>query len=514
MPVADFRDLCYEYALKQVDKQRVNFKRLGVLGDWNNPYITLTKDFEARQLEIFAEMADKGLIYKGLKPVYWSWSSESALAEAEVEYHDVTSDSIYLAFKVVDGKGVLDNDTEIVIWTTTPWTIPGNLAVCINDLFEYAVFKCRGRKLLVAKDLVEGFVKELGETEYEIIKTVKGSSLEYVTYVNPLGKVCPVICGSHVTLDAGTGCVHTAPGFGEDDFIVGKKYGLDIFAPVDGKGFLTEEAQEFGGLFYTHNKIISSSFSISDDTANFMKCKDYLDAKLGEHHTSDATPFAAVNGGSVHYFIYYKDGYKYNLSHGSALQYFTLEISQGEPHGAPSRKHNFFVNMNKELTNEKYEKYLPYIYVMYSAAKNKILESCNETIYKGTKLKKSEIAELENLAKDKKKIIWTKPFLTCTKNEKFAIECLKDYDEREGGDEDDREEEIADADAVKVKFVINPAKGGILVSNMNTGRFRRLGDDEEIVIFPFTPFKISDVKKEKALIDNGVTIKKNRFVKL
>ncbi len=262
-PVAEFRELCYEYALKQVANQKEQFKRLGVLGDWDNPYITLTKDFEARQIEVFAKMAEKGLIYKGLKPVYWSPSSESALAEAEVEYHDVTSDTIYLAFKIVDGKNVLDNDAELVIWTTTPWTIPGNLAVCINGDFEYAEILVKsegvanGRKLVFAKEMLETVTPLLKITDYEIVKTIKGYDMEYITYVNPMNKICPVTLGSHVTLDAGTGLVHTAPGFGEDDFNVGKKYGLEILAPVDSRGYTTAEYGEFGGLFYEEcNKLV------------------------------------------------------------------------------------------------------------------------------------------------------------------------------------------------------------------------------------------------------------------
>jgi len=246
-----FRQMCRDYALKQVAGQKEGFKRLGVLGDWENPYLTLAPQFEAEQLKVFAKMASRGLIYKGLKPVYWSPSSESALAEAEIEYHDVSGESIYLAFKVVDGKGVLDNDTEVVIWTTTPWTIPANLAVSVNPLFEYEVIECEnGRKIVLAKELKETVLKEFGYENTKVLKEVKGQDLEYITYENPMGRICPIILGNHVTLDAGTGLVHTAPGFGEDDFNVGKQYGLEIFAPVDSKGFLTEDCNEFGGLFY------------------------------------------------------------------------------------------------------------------------------------------------------------------------------------------------------------------------------------------------------------------------
>ena len=251
MSVADFRNLCEKYALEQVEIQKAGFKRLGVFADWNDPYITLTKEYEAVQLRSFGEMAAKGLIYKGLKPVYWSPSSETALAEAEIEYQDVKSPTIYVAFKVVDGKGLLSPDCELVIWTTTPWTIPANLAICANERLEYVIADINNRFFVVAKELLENFVKEIGAENYEIIRTFKGADLEGVTYKHPLfDRVSPVILGDHVTLDAGTGLVHTAPGHGADDFIVGKKYGLDVLCPVDSRGYMTEEAGEFKGLFY------------------------------------------------------------------------------------------------------------------------------------------------------------------------------------------------------------------------------------------------------------------------
>ena len=245
LSVSEFRKLCEEYAHKQVEGQKAGFKRLGVIGDFNNPYLTLAKDFEAEQIRVFGKMASKGYIYKGLKPVYWSPSSETALAEAEIEYHDITSPSIYLAFKVKDGKGVLDKDEELVIWTTTPWTIPANLAVCVNGEFTYVVVKVakfNNRKFVVAKELLESFLNHVcGEDQkHEVVKELNGSDLEYVTYFHPLNdRICPVILGDHVTLESGTGLVHTAPGHGEDDYIVGKKYNLPYLNPVgeDGKYF-------------------------------------------------------------------------------------------------------------------------------------------------------------------------------------------------------------------------------------------------------------------------------------
>ncbi|MDN4523495.1 isoleucine--tRNA ligase [Fictibacillus fluitans] len=251
MSVAEFRKKCEEYALTQVDRQRGQFKRLGVRGDWENPYITLNKSYEARQIEVFGEMVKRGFIYKGLKPVYWSPSSESALAEAEIEYHDKRSASIYVAFPVKDGKGVLDQDVSIVIWTTTPWTIPANLGISVHPDLDYVVVEAKGRKLLVAQALLEQLQKELEWYEVSVLQTVKGKDLEYVVAKHPFyDRDSLVMCGEHVTTDAGTGAVHTAPGHGEDDFLVGKRYNLDVLCPVDDRGVMTKEAPGFEGLFY------------------------------------------------------------------------------------------------------------------------------------------------------------------------------------------------------------------------------------------------------------------------
>lgn len=248
---SEFRNLCKEYALKQVEMQKKGFKRLGVLGDFEHPYITLDPHYEAEQIRCFAAMAKRGLIFKGLKPVYWSPSSETALAEAEIEYKDITSTSIYVAFPVVDGKNVLSPNCELVIWTTTPWTMPANLAICANENIEYAVVNTNDRYFVMAYDLVETVAKTIGFEEYQVIKKIPGKQLEGITYRHPIyGRISPVILGDHVTLEAGTGLVHTAPGHGEDDFIVGKKYNLDILCPVDSRGYMTSEAGEFEGLFY------------------------------------------------------------------------------------------------------------------------------------------------------------------------------------------------------------------------------------------------------------------------
>lgn len=251
MSIAEFRKLCTEYAYEQIESQRTQFKRLGVRGDWENPYITLKPEYEAQQIKVFGEMAKKGYIYKGLKPVYWSPSSESALAEAEIEYKDKRSPSIYVAFKVKDGKGVLDLDTEIVIWTTTPWTIPANLGISVHPDLTYVVVQVSGHKYLVAESLLEAVTKEIGWEDAAVVQKVKGAELEYVVANHPLyDRDSLVMLGEHVTTDAGTGCVHTAPGHGEDDFLIGQKYGLDVLCPVDDKGYMTNEAPGFEGLFY------------------------------------------------------------------------------------------------------------------------------------------------------------------------------------------------------------------------------------------------------------------------
>ncbi|MCO7128111.1 isoleucine--tRNA ligase [Sporolactobacillus shoreicorticis] len=251
MSVADLREKCKEYALGQVEHQKKQFKRLGVRGDWDHPYLTLHKEFEAEQIEVFGEMAKKGYIYKDKKTVYWSPSSESALAEAEIEYKDVKSYSIYVAFHVIDGKGVLNSDEEVIIWTTTPWTMPANLAIAVNPKFEYSVVQAADHKFVVAADLIESLTKTFEWENPQVLRTFSGKDLEHVVCRHPFyDRPSLMILGDHVTLDAGTGCVHTAPGFGADDFYVGKKYGLDILCPVDDRGCMTDEAPGFEGIFY------------------------------------------------------------------------------------------------------------------------------------------------------------------------------------------------------------------------------------------------------------------------
>ncbi|MBX8993389.1 isoleucine--tRNA ligase [Staphylococcus pettenkoferi] len=254
MSVSEFREKCKEFALNQIELQKKDFKRLGVSGDFDNPYITLKPEYEAAQLRLFGEMAAKGLIYKGLKPVYWSPSSESSLAEAEIEYHDKRSPSIYVAFDVKDGKNVVDEDAQFIIWTTTPWTLPANVAITVHPELTYGEYLVDGHKYVVGKDLVDDVAENLGwnTDDIELVKEFSGKDLEYVEAQHPFleDRTVLLINGDHVTTDAGTGCVHTAPGHGEDDYIVGTKYDLPVISPVDYKGVLTEEAGPFAGEFY------------------------------------------------------------------------------------------------------------------------------------------------------------------------------------------------------------------------------------------------------------------------
>lgn len=239
MSVAAFRDLCKEYALKQIANQKAQIKRLGCLGDYDHPYVTLDPKFEAHEIDVFAAMALKGLIYKGVKPVYWSPSSESALAEAEVEYKDVAARTMYVYFDFADGKGVVPNDSKIIIWTTTPWTIPADLAVTLNPLFEYGLFKTEKGNFVFLASLKDKLVAALGFQECELIKTFKGKDLEMATVHHPLyDRLSTVICASFVTDEDGTGCVHTAPDHGVDDFNACAKYGIKPFCPVDEKGYM------------------------------------------------------------------------------------------------------------------------------------------------------------------------------------------------------------------------------------------------------------------------------------
>lgn len=257
MSIPEYRQLCMEYALGQIDIQRDAFKRLGVTGQIDDPYITLKPDYEAAQIRVFGKMAEKGYIYRGKKPIYWSPSSESALAEAEIEYKDVRGPSIYVSFPVKDGKDILDDDTQLVIWTTTPWTLPSNMAVAVNAAGVYDVVNVDGQKYVVAADLLEKVSEAVGWENATVEKQVSGKEMEYVTAQHPFyDRESLVILGDHVTFEEGTGLVHTAPGHGDDDYIVGKQYGLPILSPVDDQGKFTEEAPGLEGVFYDDANVI------------------------------------------------------------------------------------------------------------------------------------------------------------------------------------------------------------------------------------------------------------------
>lgn len=255
MDLAEYLEMCRDYALSQVDKQRDDFKRLGVSADWENPYITLTPYYEADQVRVFGAMADKGYIYRGAKPVYWSWSSESALAEAEIEYHDIDSTSLYYANKVKDGKGILDTDTYIVVWTTTPFTVTASRGLTVGPDMEYVVVVPVGseRKYLLAEVLVDSLAAKFGWENFEIVTHHTGKELNHIVTEHPWDTEVEelVILGDHVTTDSGTGIVHTAPGFGEDDYNVGIANGLDVVVTVDSRGLMMENAgPDFEGQFY------------------------------------------------------------------------------------------------------------------------------------------------------------------------------------------------------------------------------------------------------------------------
>jgi len=290
IPVTKFRDTCKEFTDKYKDLQIKGFKRLGILGEWDNPYITFDSNMEARQIGIFGDMYKKGYIYKGLKPVYWCTDCETALAEAEIEYKEVSSSSIYVKFPVKNSNGLFDEkNTYIVIWTTTPWTLPGNLAITIGGDFDYSLVNVGKDSYIIASALVENVMKLAEIKEYREIKKIKGCELEGVLCKHPfLDRDSKVILGSEDTVDVelteGTGAVHTAPGYGKEDYLAGKKNGLGIIVCVDGKGHQTEEAGPFAGMYYAksnkeiakwldENGYLLKSQEISHSYPHCWRCK-------------------------------------------------------------------------------------------------------------------------------------------------------------------------------------------------------------------------------------------------
>ena len=263
MSPSEFRSACHNFAEDFVQLQMTSFKRLGVLGDWKNPYRTMDPSFEADEVKVFGEMYKKGYIYKGLKPVYWCPHDETALAEAEIEYKDDVCTSVFVKFRVKDDKGLLDGicqkeNTYFVIWTTTIWTLPGNMAIAVHPRETYAVVKAGDENYILAEALIEKVMTEAKITEYETIATFKGGDFEYATAYHPfLERDSMLVTAEYVTMDSGSGCVHTAPGFGVDDYFTGMRYGIRIAVPVDDRGYQTEEAGKYAGMFYSEsNKAI------------------------------------------------------------------------------------------------------------------------------------------------------------------------------------------------------------------------------------------------------------------
>ena len=254
MSVADFRSACEAYAEKYIGIQMEGFKRLGVIGDWEHPYKTMNKGFEADEVRVFGKMYKNGHIYKGLKPVYWCAHDETALAEAEIEYQDDPCTTVYVKFAMNDDLGKLSHLDKsklyFIIWTTTIWTLPGNLAIALHPDESYAIVKAaNGEMYIVAEALVEKVMKVGGIDEYEIVETHSGSFYENMLASHPfLPKTSRLVLADYVTMDSGTGCVHTAPGFGADDYLTCKRYGMDMVVPVDDQGRHTDYAGKYAGL--------------------------------------------------------------------------------------------------------------------------------------------------------------------------------------------------------------------------------------------------------------------------
>ena len=258
MTVPEFRDACHEFAQNFVNIQMDQFKRLGVLGEWDDPYLTMKPEFEAREIRVFGEMYKKGYIYKGLKPVYWCPHDETALAEAEIDYKDIYCTSIYVKFRISDTCGnekmnALDlANTYFVIWTTTAWTLPGNLAIAVHPREEYIAAKVpSGEIYILAAALAEKTLAAAGIDGYETLASFTGSELEYMKARHPfLDRDSVLLCADYVTMESGTGCVHTAPGFGADDYMTCKRYKMDMIVPVDDRGYQTEDAGPYAGMYY------------------------------------------------------------------------------------------------------------------------------------------------------------------------------------------------------------------------------------------------------------------------
>ena len=271
----EIRHRCREFALKFVGLHREGFKRLGVTGDWENPYLTLSPEYVATVVHVLGELYKTGAVAKGLKPIYWCATCQTALAEAEVEYANHVSPSIYVKFPAVDPVPGIEGPVSYVIWTTTPWTLPANLAIALNPDFEYDAIKVAGETLIMASYLAPQALAECGITEHSKVKVLRGKDLEGLHYRHVMfpDRVCPIILADHVTLEAGTGCVHTAPGHGQEDYVIGAKYGIEPFSPVDGAGIFTEEAGPYAGT-----QVFDANARIIEDlkaSGVLLKAEDY-----------------------------------------------------------------------------------------------------------------------------------------------------------------------------------------------------------------------------------------------
>ncbi len=289
-PIPEFRDACRDFAMDYVDRQRAQFVRLGILGDWEHPYLTMDPAFEACEVNVFGRMAEEGYIYRGLKPVYWCPHDETALAEAEIEYQEEDCHSIYVKFPIQNDKGLLRGLCDlsrayVVIWTTTTWTLPGNVAVSLHPRFSYGLYRAGGDCFLIAEELVDAVSKAAGWDSYEELSSFTGKELEGISARHPfLDRESLVIVGEHVTADSGTGCVHTAPGHGLEDYFACKNYDLPVVVPVDAHGVMTAEAGPFAGLYYakanaailerlTQDGLLLASLKISHTYPHCWRCK-------------------------------------------------------------------------------------------------------------------------------------------------------------------------------------------------------------------------------------------------
>ncbi|NIA12512.1 MAG: isoleucine--tRNA ligase [Nitrospiraceae bacterium] len=277
LPQVEVRRRCRAFAARYVDIHREGFKRLGVTGEWENPYLTFSPEYVATIVRVFGEIYQTGAVNKGLKPIYWCADCQTALAEAEVEYADHVSPSIYVKFEALDPVPGVEGKVSYVIWTTTPWTLPANLAICVHPDFEYTAFKVGGETLIMADSLGPHALATCGLDSYSKVKSFKGRELENLTYRHVMfeDRICPIILGDHVTLEAGTGCVHTAPGHGQEDYVVGARYGIDPLSPVDGQGVFTDEAGKYAG---TH--VFTANAAI---VADLEECGALLKAEQFEH---------------------------------------------------------------------------------------------------------------------------------------------------------------------------------------------------------------------------------------